>query len=817
MPDTQKHPTSVERPASFSVYRDILHVEGQGHIRDVPWVVNRIKNGVNAELIEKIRKLTTKSQRDELKKGLLSICWSGTFKRRADNQLIAHSGLCGIDFDNVKDIEAEKAKLKKDPFIHVLFTSPSGDGLKAVVRIPPDPKRHKGAFQALIEHFMMQEFDLKCGNLSRVCYESWDPDIYHNPDSEIFTTIVEDQEFDNEIDPPIIRLYSEDAIITNLLKWHDRKFPLVNGQRNLNLYILSRAFNRYGVSKITADQFLQGYSQEGFGVDEIKRAVHSAYKNVDEFGKKSFEDRTTVDYIRTRTVMGDTPVQISEDVKARIPDDRQRTEAITRIMGQVDGSQFWSKNDKGTVRIHDHKFQAFLHDNGYRKLYPEGSTAFIFVKVVRNLVENTSDKLIKDFTLRYIKNVGDMDVYDKLAGNTKLFKDDYLSMLEPVTIAFVEDTKVYGNLFYKNCCVRAYSNKVEMIDYADLGAYIWSDQIIKRDYVEGVDPEGEFNKFVRLVAGDDGSDKFEGRVLAHCTTLGYLLHSFKNLNNNRAVIYNDSTIDDNPNGGSGKGIMMQALRSVKRMAELDGKTFSFDKGFPYQTVGADTQILVFDDVQRYFYFERLFSIITEGITLEKKNKDAVKIPVQRSPKIVVTTNYTIQGDGGSHERRRWEVEMSSHFGAHHTPYDEFGHQLFGEWTDEEWERFDSFIVQCLQLYLGHGLVQAEWKNLHNRKLAGKTDFDFYEWAGDGDKLPINTRIYKGSKMEEFTNAYQDYAPKGKKALTDKRWKKWLDAYALNKGYESDHSQDHIGRYVIFSIPSAEVVVVKEPEQTIAPF
>ncbi len=341
---------------------------------------------MNAELIEKIRKLTTKSQRDELKKGLLSICWSGTFKRRADNQLIAHSGLCGIDFDNVKDIEAEKAKLKKDPFIHVLFTSPSGDGLKAVVRIPPDPKRHKGAFQALIEHFMMQEFDLKCGNLSRVCYESWDPDVYHNPDSEVFTTIVEDQEFDNEVDPPIIRLYSEDAIITNLLKWHDRKFPLVNGQRNLNLYILSRAFNRYGVSKITADQFLQGYSQEGFSVDEIKRAVHSAYKNVDEFGKKSFEDRTTVDYIRTRTVMGDTPVQISEDVKARIPDDRQRTEAITRIMGQVDGSQFWSKNDKGTVRIHDHKFQAFLHDNGYRKLYPEGSTAFIFVKVVRNLV-----------------------------------------------------------------------------------------------------------------------------------------------------------------------------------------------------------------------------------------------------------------------------------------------------------------------------------------------------------------------------------------------------------------------------------------------
>ena len=49
------------------------------------------------------------------------------------------------------------------------------------------------------------------------------------------------------------------------------------------------------------------------------------------------------------------------------------------------------------------------------------------------------------------------------------------------------------------------------------------------------------------------------------------------------------------------------------------KAFDFSKSFAYQLVSADTQILCFDDVKKYFDFERLFSVVTEGLTLEKKN------------------------------------------------------------------------------------------------------------------------------------------------------------------------------------------------------
>lgn len=776
----------------FSVFKDIEQVE-QGHVKDVAWVVDRIKNGASADLIRRIRGLPDKKERDGLKKGLLSICWSGIFRRRADHHLTEHSGLVCIDFDHVADMPALRDRLTSDRYTHVLFTSPSGDGLKVVVRIPASIKTHKGSFQALMEYYGVDEFDTKNGNVSRVCYESHDPDIYYNPASAIFETVVEDREFDHSVERPLIRLESEDAIVQNLLKWHDRKYPMVEGQRNANGYVLARAMNKFGVSKLTATQVLLQAQQEGFDRSEIERLVESAYKHTDEWNTRSFEDRYTVSFIRERALFGDTPAEIEKGVATRIADPLIRAKAVQDVMGQIDGCQFWSKTKNGGVVIHDHKLKAFLQDSGYRKLYPAGSPGFVFVHVSRNLVHITNEKLIKDYVLRYVANVGDMAVYDKLATTTRLFKEEYLSMLDPIALAFAEDTKDYCNLFYRNACVRVFKDGIEVIDYANLGGYIWADQVIQRDLLDGDSDKGEFSTFVWLVSGKDRS-----RFDAHRTALGYLMHGFKDLSNNRAIIYNDSTMTDNPNGGTGKGIMVQSMRAMKRVVELDGKTFSFDKGFPYQTVNADTQILVFDDVQRYFQMEKLFSVITEGFTLEKKNKDAIKLPVQKSPKIVITTNYTINGDGSSHERRRWEVEMSDYFKVSHTPKDEFGHQLFLDWDEQEWQKFDIFMVNCISLYLQNGLMKGKWVNLENRKFAGKTDMDFFEWAQEEGRLIAGKRIYKAAKLEEFVAEYTDYGPRGKRTLSGKRWAMWLDHYAAHMGWESKHGVDQQGRWVLFT-------------------
>ena len=136
---------------------------------------------------------------------------------------------------------------------------------------------------------------------------------------------------------------------------------------------------------------------------------------------------------------------------------------------------------------------------------------------------------------------------------------------------------------------------------------------------------------------------------------------------------------------------MNALSQLKKLVVIDGKSFNFERSFAYQLVSADTQILCFDDVRKHFDFERLFSVVTEGLTLEKKNKDAIKIPFSKSPKITITTNYAIKGAGNSFERRKWELELNQYYTKDYTPMDEFGKLMFGEWDDNEWCQFDIYI------------------------------------------------------------------------------------------------------------------------------
>jgi hypothetical protein len=87
------------------------------------------------------------------------------------------------------------------------------------------------------------------------------------------------------------------------------------------------------------------------------------------------------------------------------------------------------------------------------------------------------------------------------------------------------------------------------------------------------------------------------------SVIGYMLHSYKTSANNKAIILNDETISDNPNGGSGKGILINAIGYMKKVSTIDGKTFDFNKSFPYQTVSSDCQVLAFDDVRKNFDFE----------------------------------------------------------------------------------------------------------------------------------------------------------------------------------------------------------------------
>ena len=221
-------------------------------------------------------------------------------------------------------------------------------------------------------------------------------------------------------------------------------------------------------------------------------------------------------------------------------------------------------------------------------------------------------------------------------------------------------------------------------------------------------------------------------------------------------------------------------------------------------MSADTQILCFDDVRRHFDFERLFSVITEGLTLEKKNKDAIKIPFSKSPKVAITTNYAIKGKGSSFERRKWELELTQHYNKEFTPLIEFGKLMFGEWDDDEWCLFDNYMISNLQLYLENGLMKSTFVNLKIRKLSADTCHEFIEWCGliaghqEHVDLEPNHRIYKQKLYLDFVDEYPDYGPKAKMTISRTKFYKWLTSYGEFK-YRStpEEGRDMSGRWMMF--------------------
>ena len=783
-----------------TIFKNIRETETP-FFKDVTYLLERIKEGKSKDLCNKIRNEKNKTNRNDLKKQLPAICFSGKFNKRSDASIVEHSGLICLDFDGYpkkKEMLEDKERFQKNKYVFSVFVSPSGLGLKVLIKIPAEPDNHNKYFNSLKKEFDSPYFDTTSKNLSRVCYESYDPLLFLNTNSSLWESI-EEEEYEEKStfkDVPMLKITDENKIVEILLKWWSSNYPMVEGSRNHNVYVLAMAFNDFGINKTLASFVCNQYASSDFTTREIETTINSAYQKTQNFGTKYYEDTETINEIKQRLKRGESKKEIRKDLKDTNLDIDEIETVIEKA--EAEGSEkFWSKNEKGTIKVIPILFKKYLEDSGFYKYCPEGSKNYVFVKVTNNLIDHTSEKEIKDYILDYLYSFEDVSIYNYFADQTRLFREEFLTLLSTIDIYFIADTPKTSYLYYKNCAVQITKNEITAIDYVDLGGYVWKDHVIDRMYKECETIECDYKTFIENICAKNAT-----RTTAMESTIGFLMHGHKNLSYCPAVILNDEVISDNPEGGTGKGIFMNALSHMKKLVTIDGKAFTFERSFAYQLVSADTQILCFDDVKKYFDFERLFSVVTEGLTLEKKNKDAIKIPFSKSPKICITTNYAIKGAGNSFARRKWELELYQHYSKEYTPQDEFGRLFFGDWNDDEWCVFDNYMIQCLQLYLREGLIQSEFVNLRIRQLSAETSHDFVEWCGLLDdnikntKLEFGIKIYLNEMYFDFVNEYPDYAPKSKMTISRQRFYKWIHAYCVFKtGIKPFEGRDMTGKWI----------------------
>lgn len=393
---------------------------------------------------------------------------------------------------------------------------------------------------------------------------------------------------------------------------------------------------------------------------------------------------------------------------------------------------------------------AFFTDRGYF-LYRTSIDKYVFIRIIDNIVKVVGKKDLKDELINSIIEEGNRYQHQFFLKNiSKALSDDFLETMPAKSVDFKKDTKSAMQLYYKNCIVKITSSEIKTFPYSDLNGYIWESQIIQRNFnIEAV-PGSDFRTFCWNI-----SNKDENRYRSICSSLGFIIHNYKNPSYCPATIFNDEVISNHPEGGTGKGILIAGIQKCIKVLTIDGKTFTFDKNFLYQRVTAETRFICFQDVNKTFDFERCFSMLTEGIVTEKKGKDELFLPFEDSPKVGITTNYGLKGSGNSHERRRNELEISQYYNKSKTPFTEFKKMLFDDWNEEEWNQFDAFIAECGQLYLHAGIVPQQLINLPEKKLMAETSSEFIEFMEDympptGNTITRST-FYENFKRENPTS------------------------------------------------------------------
>ncbi len=263
--------------------------------------INKVSNGDYKDTIDKLRneyQLNGKSDLyREYKKSLNSVTFSGEFPidKREAKYIKKYYGLMILDVDSIKDEETLQIILSiiiEIKYTKLVFRSPTGNGLKILVLTNnTDSKKHTEFYKVLVKYYefvLNIEFDSSTCDVSRLCYYSYDPDIYYNEDSEIFDFSIEVKVKEEIVvnDNDVFSLKMEEMIRFTNNKQH-YKF----GNRNNYLKLLSMNCSNHGIDESEFLEFsLQNYLEDDFDEFEITRVVKETYKKF-KSGFGSWENR----------------------------------------------------------------------------------------------------------------------------------------------------------------------------------------------------------------------------------------------------------------------------------------------------------------------------------------------------------------------------------------------------------------------------------------------------------------------------------------------------------------------------------------------
>jgi hypothetical protein len=745
-----------------------------------------VADGRWQNLVDPVRALGYGSRAyDEAKHKLPIVTPSGYFKgQRAKAALTKHSGFIGLDIDPKDhpgvDLAAKRALVERDKFTLACVASVSGIGFLALVQIPTsnfpewfEPAKDwvKAVEEVQVSYFealrlyYLETFDLKvdpsCTDVSRARYVSYDNNLYYNQDALIWEGRATKQPKPKP--PKIVRERPTVAGFGATVLQRAVKMVLdaVAGTKHTALRDAAHLCGGYIASGCLDEQEAYNGLYDAIASREDVASMDNAENLIKTGFSKGAESPILPPYVQKRIInYAGSNLSPSDVAVAIATEEGLDSDKITGLIGTLleeNSGVFWNveydeRKGKNIVDIQRHKLIKWLVQQGFR-VRANGKEAEFF-QLANNIVKRVHPIHISRYTADYVGGlpllVGDIEKTQieeaVLRVVATLFSVDLLRTLPWLEGEFLRDTASSAYYYFRNCWVEVTAAGIAEKSYEDLPALIWDSQIKPHDF--GLtDAASPFHQFMINVTAQDPE-----RLLGLQRALGYLMHSYKDVANSRALILMDETASfGKSEGGTGKGLLLQSVEQMIPMVTLPGATFKFEDAFKFELVNPDTRVVFMDewDAQR-LPFKSIFQEITGNLIINRKHEQSFSIPFAESPKFAFGTNQVIVSEGSSHQRRKIEILIANFYNAANLPIDEFKHRFFLDWDAQQWNAFYNLALGWVADYLKNGVVLTEFAGLEDRIIAQKAGVvgkEFLELVGE--LKMAKDRIWAKDAWEDF--------------------------------------------------------------------
>lgn len=505
--------------------------------------------------------------------------------------------------------------------------------------------------------------------------------------------------------------------------------------------------------------------------------------------------------------------------------------------------QFWdeierfdkSNNSKMVMEFKYVRSRRFLENRGFgRHRLPGGGDLlpkFDYIHVNPPIVQTVDYWEIQDYIFEFAEANCKEEVNEMLSrGITQYLGPDKLKQLAFIEPYFHKPEREKQLFYFAENCWEISSDAIKELDYSQITHLIWADYK-KKIPAKKVEPlfsvkkengkfsfrmnkTGEGCDFLQFLINtsnftwrNEAKQKLDNTVIvpeeelyentehliAKLCAIGFMLMECKDRSCSKAVVAMDGRQSEvgASNGRSGKSIVGELFKNVMPTVYINGKKPDFATDtFLWDELTEKTKSVFIDDVRPGFDFESLFANITGDWAVNYKGGRRCTFPFSKSPKIYITTNHALNGEGTSFKDREWLIAFSDFYNDQHKPKDDFGCMFFDEWDFDQWNLTWNLMASCVQLYLKYGVVESPGERLEARILRQFMGEEFISWAEEyfSETSKRNNRI---SRKDLFDN-FLDYAPDQRKWCKPTLFKKRIVKYCEWKGWQfNPHRYDQI--------------------------